>query len=64
VASMSSATWPPLPHPHPRQQPIHLYEWRGKLIHDDQFRHRIWASGWVQWALDKSMTTWEHHGSC
>jgi hypothetical protein len=26
VASMSSATWPPLPHPHPRQQPIHLYE--------------------------------------
>jgi hypothetical protein len=33
VAATSSATW--LPH----QLPTHLYKWRGKLIHDDHFRH-------------------------
>jgi hypothetical protein len=40
-----------------------IYEWCGKLIHDDQFRHRFWASGSVQWALHQSMTAWRRHGS-
>jgi hypothetical protein len=48
----------------PRQQPTQLYKWRGKSIHDDHFRHRFWASGWVEWALHQSMMTWERHGSC
>jgi hypothetical protein len=36
-----------LPCPHPSQLPTHLYKWHDKLIHDDHFRHRFWASGWV-----------------
>jgi hypothetical protein len=36
-----------LPCPHPSQRPTHLYKWHGKLIHDDHFHHRFWASGWV-----------------
>jgi hypothetical protein len=55
----SSDTWLPchhLPHHLPCQHPSHLYKRRGKLIHDGQLRHRFWALGWVQWALDKSMT--------
>jgi hypothetical protein len=34
-----------------------------KFIHDGQFRHRIWASCWVWWGLDKSMMAWKCHGS-
>jgi hypothetical protein len=34
-------------HQLPCQQPTHLYKWRRESIHDNHFRHRFWASGWV-----------------
>jgi hypothetical protein len=63
VAATSSTDMSSIATSAPRQQPTHLHKWRGESIHDDHFRHRFWASGWVQWALHQSMTTWERHGS-